>query len=290
MTDTPTPLPHAYEDDEISLLDLLVTLAESWKLLVFGPLAVGVLAGALSFLWPSTYESVTIVRLSEEEMALLHVAPVLDPLIAKFDLLKEANGFQEDARKDLTKKLVISIDKRTKLATIAAKARTPEQAQALGAAAIESVLQELRLKGKEKESVLKTIAINQQAISVAEDALESVKKSLKRGAMADLQLESVIRNLTLLNIEIANKTQANADLARKLEAGSEEVYIQKTSLPESKSAPKRSLVVIISVLASGFALLMFVFVRKAWQQASVETESAEKIKRIKAAIGMKEFK
>lgn len=36
-------------DDEISLLDILVTLAESWKLLVFGPLVVGVLAGGLSF-------------------------------------------------------------------------------------------------------------------------------------------------------------------------------------------------------------------------------------------------
>jgi len=85
-------------DDEISLLDILVTLAESWKLLVFCPLVVGVLAGALSFLWPNTYESVAIVRISEEESALLHSAPVLDSLITKFDLLKESNGFQEGAR------------------------------------------------------------------------------------------------------------------------------------------------------------------------------------------------
>ena len=37
------------KDDEISLLDILVILAESWKLLVFGPLLAGVLASALSF-------------------------------------------------------------------------------------------------------------------------------------------------------------------------------------------------------------------------------------------------
>lgn len=287
MTDTQSPLPHAYEEDEIRMLDILVTLAESWKHLVFGPLVVGVLAGGLSFLWPNTYESVSIVRLNEEEAALIHAAPVLDPLIAKFDLLKDVNGSQEDARLGLKGKLIISIDKKTKLATLTAKARTPEQAQALGAATIEAVLQELRVKGKEKEALLKTIAINQQAISVAEDALENVQKSLKRGPMADLQQELAIKNLSSLNAEIATKTQDNANLARKLEARGEEVYVQKASLPERKSAPKRGLVVIIAVLVSGFALLIFVFVRKAWRGASQDQESSEKIALIKKSLGLR---
>ena len=42
MTDLPTN--SHYEEDEINLLDILVTLAESWKLLVFGPMLAGVLA------------------------------------------------------------------------------------------------------------------------------------------------------------------------------------------------------------------------------------------------------
>jgi uncharacterized protein involved in exopolysaccharide biosynthesis len=67
-----------YEEDEMSLLDILVTLAESWRLLVFGPIIAAVLAGSLSFLWPKTFESVAILRLTEEEVALLHAAPVLD--------------------------------------------------------------------------------------------------------------------------------------------------------------------------------------------------------------------
>lgn len=66
-----------YDEDEISRLNMLVALAESWGLLVLGPL----IAGALSFLWSKTYESVAIVRLTEEELALLHAAPVFDPLI-----------------------------------------------------------------------------------------------------------------------------------------------------------------------------------------------------------------
>lgn len=284
--ETQTPQAHAYEEDEISLLDILVVLAESWKLLVFGPLLVGVLAGALSFLWPNTYESVSIVRLTEEEAALIHAAPVLDSLIVKFDLLKEVDGFRGDARKDLVKKLVITIDNKTKLVTLTAKARTPEQAQAIAAATIEAVLHELRMKGVDKETVLQTIAINQQAISLAEDALESVQKALKRSAISDLQQESAIKNLSLLNTEIATKTLINAELARKLKARGEEVYVQKASLSERKAAPKRGLVVIMAVLASGFALLLWVFVRKAWQSASQDPESSEKIAVIKKSLGL----
>ena len=285
MTDQPTIASET--EDEISLLDILLVLAESWRLLVFGPLVAGVLAGGLSFLLPNTYESVSIVRLTEEEVALIHAAPVLDRLIVKFDWLKDVNGSQEAARLGLKNKLTVAIDKKTKLATLTSKARTPEQAQAIGAAAIEMVLQELRLKGKEKEGVLETLAINQRAISMAEDALESVQKSLKRGVVVDLQQESAIKNLASLNAEIAAKTQANAELVRKLDVRGEEVYVQKASLPERRSAPKRSLVVLIAVLVVGFALLLWVFVRYAWQQAVKETKYSEKIKRIKVALGVR---
>jgi len=273
-------------DDEISLLDILVTLAESWKLLVFCPLVVGVLAGALSFLWPNTYESVAIVRISEEESALLHSAPVLDSLITKFDLLKESNGFQEGARLRLKARLTIVVDKKTKLATLVAKARTPQDAQALGAAAIEVLLKEFVVKGKDKEAVLKTIAINQQAMDVAQDAIESLQRSLKRGgALADLQQESAIKNLTSLNVEVASRAQSIADLTRRLEPRGEEIYVQKAGVPEHKISPTRSFVVVLAVLASGFALLVWILVSKAWRSALQDSEFAGKVNAIKKSLG-----
>lgn len=54
MTDTPNS-PIAEPDDEISLLDLLQTIVDNLRLLVLGPLAVGVLALGISFLIPPTY-------------------------------------------------------------------------------------------------------------------------------------------------------------------------------------------------------------------------------------------
>jgi hypothetical protein len=267
-----------YEDDEISLLDILVTLAESWKLLVFGPLIAGVLAGGLSFLWPKTFESVAIVRMTEEEVALLHAAPVLDPLIEKFGLLAEADGIVDDARQDLKKRLTFVVDKKTKLATVTAKGRSPENAQALGQAAMDILLIELQPKGKEKEAILQEIAINNQLIA---DGVYLVDR--QSGKQTNTNTNT---NTNSAKGQIANLKLNNMELNLKLQAKGKEVFAQEPSLPQRKVSPKRGLVVLISVLAAGFALLIFVFIRKAWASAQQDAESASKLASIKRSLGL----
>lgn len=283
MTDTP----NYPEEDEISLLDLLVTLAESWKLLVFGPLLAGVLAGGLSFLWPNTFESTAIVRLTEEEAALFHAAPVLNPLADKFGYLAKANGVREDARTALKQDLVYSADKKTKFVTLVSKGRTPEQAQALGQAAMAAVLTEAVPKGKEKETLLKAIDINTQNMANQTEVLDSIKKSTPQIMANPTALDAAMRQLAQGTAEVARLKLANIELAKKLEAKTAEVYVQEPSLPQRKSAPKRSLVVMLTVLATGFALLLWVFVRKAWAAVAQDPESASKVAAIKRSLGFK---
>jgi capsule polysaccharide export protein KpsE/RkpR len=55
--------------------------------------------------------------------------------------------------------------------------------------------------------------------------------------------------------------------------------------PERKSKPKKALIAVITTLAVGFALLLFVFVRQALANASRNQESAEKLSRLRAAFG-----
>lgn len=277
-----------YEEDEISLLDILVTLAESWKLLVLGPMIAGVLAGTLSFLWPKTFESVAIVRLTEEEAALLHAAPVLDPLIVQFDLLRESDGFMDDARQELKKRLTFSVDKKTKLTYVSAKARTPEQAQMLGASAIAFALKELQVKGKEKALIEKTIAINDRANASAEDAIASIQRGVKKNGLSNQAQESAIDYLAAINSDIVKRSQENVELLQKLELRGAEVFVQDPSLPQRKISPKRGSVVLLAMLASGFLLLVFVFIRKVWQSASKNAEAASKIATIKRLLGFKE--
>jgi capsular polysaccharide biosynthesis protein len=272
-------------DDEISLLDILVTLAESWKLLVFGPLIAGVLAGGLSFLWPKTYESVAIVRLTEAELALINSAPVLDPLVEKFGLLQEFDGIQEDARQYLAKKLVGKVDKKTGLATITAAAQTPERAQELAKAAMDALLKELLPKGKNKDQVEQQILSNERVIASTMDAIEQLQKQIGKAGQNDVGLEVVMKYYASLTADVAKKQLENIELKKSLAVRGDEVYVQQASLPQRKVAPKRSLVVLLAVLASGFALLLFVFVRSAWFSATQDTETSSKLVRIKRALG-----
>jgi capsular polysaccharide biosynthesis protein len=275
-----------YEDDEISLLDILVTLAESWKLLVFGPLIAGVLAGALSFLWPKTYESVAIVRMSEAELALLNTAPVQDPLIEKFGLLPQFDGVQDDARQYLAKKLVGKVDKKTGLATITASANAPERAQELGKAALEALLTELLPKGKNKDQVEQQILANERIIASSSDAIEQLQKQIGKAGQSDAGLDVVMKHYATLSAEVTNKQLQNIELKKSLVVRGDEVFVQNASLPQRKVSPKLSLVVLFAILASCFALLIFVFVRKAWESAAQDAESASKLASIKRSLGL----
>ncbi len=53
--------------------------------------------------------------------------------------------------------------------------------------------------------------------------------------------------------------------------------------PERQSRPKKALVVIIAALASGFALLLYVFVRKAIRSAEIEEGTANKLAQLKTS-------
>ena len=279
MTDSATTL--QFEGDEISLLDILITLAESWRLLVFGPLLVGLLAAALSLLWPKTFESVAILRLTEEEIALLHAAPVLDQLIEKYDYLQASDGVKVDARKAVKADLIFSNDKRTRLATVIAKGRTPEAAQVLGKAAIDALLQELQPKGKEKEAILQEMAINNQLISEGVVLVER-----QSGRVDNANANANANANTNTKGQIANLKLNNLELSLKLQPKGQEVFVQEPDFPQRKSMPKLSTVVALAVLGSGFMLLIFVLARKAWQSAAKNPQSADKVVRIYQLLGL----
>ncbi len=67
--------------------------------------------------------------------------------------------------------------------------------------------------------------------------------------------------------------------------------LDKAQPPELKSKPKKALIAILATLATGFALLLFVFIRQALRNASQDSESAQKLQALQVswhkAIGKK---
>jgi capsule polysaccharide export protein KpsE/RkpR len=64
--------------------------------------------------------------------------------------------------------------------------------------------------------------------------------------------------------------------------------VDPAAVPEWKSKPKRGLIAVIATLAAGFALLLYVFVARALRNAAQDAESAAKLDRIRAAIGLRQ--
>lgn len=67
--DTPLPPPPAEPDDEISLLDLALTVAENLRLLILGPLAVGVAALGISFAITPTFTATTLIMPPQQQQS-----------------------------------------------------------------------------------------------------------------------------------------------------------------------------------------------------------------------------
>jgi tyrosine-protein kinase Etk/Wzc len=67
--DTPPPPPRLEDDDEISLLDLALTVAENLRLLILAPLAVGLAALAYSYTITPTFTATTLLLPPQQQQS-----------------------------------------------------------------------------------------------------------------------------------------------------------------------------------------------------------------------------
>lgn len=160
-------------EDEISLLDLALVAAENLRLLVLGPLLVGVSALGISFLVPPTFTARAVMMPPQQQqssaaaalqslgalaglaggaagikspadqyVALMQSTTVEDRLIDQFKLMQVYDEkWRSDTRKELERNTRISSGKKDGLITIEVDDHDPQRAAAMANAYIE----ELRL-------------------------------------------------------------------------------------------------------------------------------------------------
>lgn len=274
-------------DDEIDLLDLLVIAAESWKLLIIGPvlIATATLMGSI-VLKPNLYQSTAILRLADDQGVLLHSTVVLDPLAESFGYLSEAKGIQEDAREKLKSDLVSAVDKRTKLLTITATSTSAEKAQKLNEQAIELLLNELTPKGQDRTNILQQIEIRKQAISAAQTSFEQLTQTVSIRSARALSIEQSPHAFVALVTLILDNKKTIQELEQQLLVKGPEVFVQNPTFPQKPMPNNHAMMLVITAFASGIVLLLFVFIRKALIKAGTNPESAKKIEKIKHSFSI----
>lgn len=282
-------------EKEVSLLDLLVVVADNLKLLILGPVVVGLLALGIGYALPQSFTSQAILALptttttttpTPTQAAAMMVSPsVLDPVIRSLNL--SAGHAIEGARTKLANQIKAVVGK-DGLLRLDVAGNTPLEAQTIANSVIDNWLKSTVPVEHDRADLEKRLAYAKLALASVDRLLErltaegaaTLNKPLTRGeagtsivAVGELQARYFGEVLTI---------------PRTLQGLSRDVVVkQSPTLPTEPVAPKKSMMAVLAALGSGFALLLWVFMRQAWKNAAHDPEAAEKQARLRAAMGFK---
>ncbi|TNF54065.1 MAG: lipopolysaccharide biosynthesis protein [Burkholderiales bacterium] len=383
MTEHPTPAPQTGDDDEISLLDLLHTVVDNLRLLVLGPLAVGLVALGISFIITPTFTATTkflppqqqqsaaaamlqslgalgglagaatgIKNPNDQYVSFLQSRSLQDALIERFGLMERYEAeYPDDAREALSENarvssgkdglITVSVDDHDPaFAAELANAHVQELTLLLGRLAVteaqqrrvffEKQLADARDKLTQAEQALQASGVNVSALKANPEAAveglaqlqasitaQEVKVATMRGYLTENapDFRQALTELNALRAQLrqAERSQSPAspgdsdyvakfrdfkyhetlfelfakqyEIAR-VDESREGAVIQIVDVaqpPNRKSKPKKAMIAVLATLASGFALLLFVFVRQALRNAAQDAEAATKLQQLHAA-------
>ncbi|UYQ72576.1 hypothetical protein OF122_01950 [Pelagibacterium flavum] len=263
------------QDDEISLLDLGVTIAENWLLLVLVPLALGVAAFTFLSLGGHHYRASITVPFAADEIAALWEGSEDNQLavpnvgladgvsdgvviVARGDGQASTLSLVGDAPEELR----TALDEIGDIITEAANAGVIAPSQARTAERIDEVRASIALRSQ--------VIADLEADLGGNDEVEGSDYALGALALAQM-LEGRAADrarLQALNDEMA---------ATEMPIDGAEVSVE--SLGRSPL-----LMAILVVLGSGFFLLILVFVRQGLKGASQDPAAREKIERIRNSL------
>ena len=284
---------HQEMEDEISLLDLLTVVVENLKLLIVGPLVAGILALGICFLITPTFTAKTTVippgqnsgggaaallgqlgglgalaggaagikTPTDQYLAYLESNTLRDELIEKFNLRERYEAkYQQSARDALKANVKVTADKKSGLIQIEVDDKDPKFAADLANAYVEALshmIGQLALK----EAKVKRELLEHQIT-------EATQKSYQSPMVREAIIQSLIREYETARLD---EHKDNPFLAQ----------VDVAEVPELKAKPKKALVAVVTTLATGFLLLLFVFVRNALHNAEQDPESKEKLSGLK---------
>lgn len=274
------------EQAEVNVLDILITVAENFKLLVIVPLLVGVCALGLGYALPKTFESVAVLQADQSIASLMTTAAVLDPAVIKLGLNKDASA--EDARREFHKTVKTVVGKSDKLLTLTVNAPTPEQAQAKANALLEQTYLQSGPKGSVRARLEQQLVEVKKRLKNATSAADNLFERLGSTTASSVNNgNELARGYADLLTVIAGAQRQSSELQTQLEGLSESQLIQAPTLPQKPSYPKKALMAIGATLATGLALLLFVFMRQALRNTAKDAGAAGKLGRIRRALGLK---
>lgn len=286
------------DQEDVSLRGLMVTLLENAKVLIIGPLLVGLAAFGVGYMLPRSFESVSIIQsgmsmLQSDQSALIQAAAslavsaaVLDPVVVKLGLAKDRSV--EEARSELRQSIKVTSGRADKLLTITVSATTPQQAQDRAYAVLHQTYIQISPKGAVRDRLETELSGAIKRHENAERAANILLKLLDATPFSSTAGIEIPRGYAeLLTVAAENEKQITS-LQSQLSVLSEAQLVQKPTLPQAPSQPKKALLAIGAAAATGVLLLLFVFIRQALRNTMADGGTVGKLKALRKASGLKD--
>lgn len=288
-----------YEEDEteISLLDILLIIAEGKKVilsffLIF--LIVG-LGYGIFMKKPEYASSMQIAAITQESVnvgefkvnvrgdfiaGIIKSDSVLNSVIDQNDLLKNEDGTTKtriQARKSLSDSIEPNVDAKSGIVTVTVKEKTPEKALTVAKSLYDSSLEILQEMGM-------TISGQRDAYiqSEIEKNIEKIQKFKEEtsSTTSNKDIDQLLKTMSLLSLyEEGAVYRKSAPMVVQL--------VSPPTLPDQPLPRGRGKIAALSGILGLFVGLTFAFISHFLRVSSSDPETAEKVKRLKELAGFK---
>ena len=264
----------AADGKEFGLMDLLIPIVDNIKLLIFGPLLVGLCAWAYTMSQPVVFECTSWLRLSPSqsimvrtpqdfqswqfqiyESALMELtsSDVLDILMESpdaADFLNLRGLSREAAYSQLRQQITSVFDKKAVLLKLSTRALQANSAQTLNQKLVEAFIKFSLPKGNELDSLNSQISLTQSSIKLLETEIKKNENS-----KADARATSD------LMIQLVSKLERLQDLQAQTRGVGSEIFVQRPTKPQSGMRPQQKMTIAVFFLATFSILLIFIFIK-----------------------------
>lgn len=320
MSENQTLIPSPQAEDEISLLDLLIVLAKHKIMILSVTMVAALISIAYALNLPNIYTSTTKILPPQQSqssagallsqlgglagaaggslgiknpndlyIAMLRSRNVAEKIAKRFELQKiygtetatdTLNALQWASNISAGKDGVITVevdDKNPELAAVLANAYIEELIKLMQTFALTEVAQrrqffETQLKSARDKLTDATIILD-----------KTPNTSLQyRDALRDLKYRESIYEILAKQFEMAKLDEAkDSPLIQVLD---------KATVPEKKSKPKRSTIVILAALIAGFMGILWAFIKEANEKAKAVPEQAERLRILRKKLSWNDSK
>jgi hypothetical protein len=262
------------KENSFTFLDLVIIIIENIKLLLIGPLLVGLIAMIIVNSEQKIYISHAILGLpssanSKQAAELLRSRLVLAPIMTSAS--HAGRVVSEEEYLDFAKKIEVSL-KKDGLIYLYVKGNSPQDAQRLASAIIDEWLK-TTIPGE------KTVEILKNRLKNSEVGLRAITALISKINPASLKNSSPLISENALEklIELQQNFQRDVvEIPRLIEIDYHNIVKEPPTLAAYPILNNQNVKVVISVIVTGVLLLFFIFARQAWRSGAMVPETASK--------------